>query len=559
MIVILPGTNKIFNLGFSAFIGEDEVFAVPASAALTTINVRADDGSTPIASTDEIVHPQVIYFEDGVPGYSGYNYVLFSTPYPGSDDQYENPSCQISSDGITWEAPGSLTNPFVSSPGGGLDYNADPFGFYEPTTDTWHVYFMEVDGNASPVESKLVHISSTGDLESWGSATDIIAFLDIGSTGGRTMTPSVVRVRSDLLYLYVRDGDESAPSALRRFTMGSPTETLTYGNGTLVTINNLPNGMDPHHAEIHKVGNKYIGIVNMKESGTSSVGRSNYFVTGTDGLTFECDDNPVSNASGDVIAAIYDSWYDYKSSLYDITSDEPYVYRSHLGDNSGGDWAVSMSPIKKVADLSDPVKTDNFVLDSSLGVTGDPVTEWIDQAGSEGISAGAGTGEVDADGIQYGQGEYDVWGGFDNSSNNAFLMWGKVKINAWPTTDWVQVVRYSNLQLAVWNTSGSRVVALRYWSGSSWQTISSIRGLVGEDDQWISFALGWNTAKDNLRGYINGFAMDHVVSFVNNSTGVVVGDSVSDGQTITLRKFGISFDENDDWEDLRKLQYNMSL
>ena len=74
----------------------------------------------------QMVHPHVLFFEEK---FMGYHYIMVMTPYPYSNQVYENPSILGSQDGITWEVPEGVINPVVGVPvdvnlGG---YYSDPF------------------------------------------------------------------------------------------------------------------------------------------------------------------------------------------------------------------------------------------------------------------------------------------------------------------------------------------------------------------------------------------------------------------------------------------------
>jgi hypothetical protein len=65
----------------------------------------------------ECVHPDVIRVGGG--------YVMTCTPYPSSNESYENPSIYLSTDGLSWQPPVGLTNPVVGHIDG-TRLNSDP-------------------------------------------------------------------------------------------------------------------------------------------------------------------------------------------------------------------------------------------------------------------------------------------------------------------------------------------------------------------------------------------------------------------------------------------------
>lgn len=75
---------------------------------------------TYVEGNDEVVHPDVV---DTVTGWNGYRYWMAMTPYPNTDNAYENPSLVASHDGDNWVAPAGVPAPLDGQPAGG--YNSD--------------------------------------------------------------------------------------------------------------------------------------------------------------------------------------------------------------------------------------------------------------------------------------------------------------------------------------------------------------------------------------------------------------------------------------------------
>jgi hypothetical protein len=71
----------------------------------------------------EVVHPDIYIFDEP---WNGWTHWMVYTPYASNDNQIENPSIEVSNDGITWQTPAGLTNPIVGTPVGASDFNSDP-------------------------------------------------------------------------------------------------------------------------------------------------------------------------------------------------------------------------------------------------------------------------------------------------------------------------------------------------------------------------------------------------------------------------------------------------
>lgn len=91
------------------------------------------------------VHPDVIDFATafGRPKWRGYRFWMAHTPYPDSDDSYENPSILASNDGVTWETPVGLTNPVYPAPPSG--WNSDTDLTYDQANDQLVLIFRSSD------------------------------------------------------------------------------------------------------------------------------------------------------------------------------------------------------------------------------------------------------------------------------------------------------------------------------------------------------------------------------------------------------------------------------
>ncbi len=74
----------------------------------------------------QITHPKVLYIP--TPGWNNFQYWMAFTPYPKSNEEFENPSIAVSTDGKRWLIPAGLTNPVVPAPPdvGSGGHNSDP-------------------------------------------------------------------------------------------------------------------------------------------------------------------------------------------------------------------------------------------------------------------------------------------------------------------------------------------------------------------------------------------------------------------------------------------------
>lgn len=92
----------------------------------------------------QYTHPSIVDFktEHNIEQWCGYRYWLVVTPYPYTDESYENPSICASNNGMEWVVPKPIKNP-LDRAGGGLDngFNSDPEMVYNPETDELWIYY----------------------------------------------------------------------------------------------------------------------------------------------------------------------------------------------------------------------------------------------------------------------------------------------------------------------------------------------------------------------------------------------------------------------------------
>lgn len=157
LYLIIPVTaetdNGVQNFNFwNASLRLNDIF----ENADEPLNIPTYDGS------GQLTHPSVLYFSDG---WNGHKYWAVATPYPKSDNRYENPSIycfDVSYE--NWTVPQELTNPVVPAPLTG--FNSDPCLTYNKTSD--ELYCIYRDYNFTNQDSKYL-IIKTSDGISWSS------------------------------------------------------------------------------------------------------------------------------------------------------------------------------------------------------------------------------------------------------------------------------------------------------------------------------------------------------------------------------------------------------
>lgn len=112
-------------------------YPLPPSGTVVTIPTYDGSGAS--------IHPSVV--DMGLP-WNGYRWWFADTPYPGSNDQYENPSIFASNDRANWVVPNGVSNPLAYAPAGG--FNSDTDLVWDPDASRLVVYWREYSSTRNP-------------------------------------------------------------------------------------------------------------------------------------------------------------------------------------------------------------------------------------------------------------------------------------------------------------------------------------------------------------------------------------------------------------------------
>ena len=127
-------TSHSTNINAEKIIAEDNAYE----------NVPNVDYGLDIPSYEgsgKVTHPSVLYFKDG---WNGFKFWMAMTPYPNSDNQYENPSIVASNDNVDWVEPAQ--NPIAPLPPGRA-FQSDPCIFMKGNTmELWYREHISVSG-----------------------------------------------------------------------------------------------------------------------------------------------------------------------------------------------------------------------------------------------------------------------------------------------------------------------------------------------------------------------------------------------------------------------------
>jgi hypothetical protein len=170
---------------------------------------------------------------------------MIMTPYPDSDQEYENPDVIASNDGTTWIRPGS-SSPLADWPGGSGS-NGDPDLVVTPE-GTMYAFWYETDGSTTC----LIKYRYSTDGINWSAAATLF-----NKAHFKLTVPTFL---FDGTGYSVWSVDISAPPGYVMERRTCSTLTGTYSSGATCTLNGAPSGKRLTHVEVIKRGLVYQGF-----------------------------------------------------------------------------------------------------------------------------------------------------------------------------------------------------------------------------------------------------------------------------------------------------------
>lgn len=169
---------------------------------LRIVNRNANAGTYLLFKTydgkDQPMHPDVLYFDKK---FRGHKYWMAYTPYPDSDERYENPCIAVSEDGFDWKVPQGLRNPIAPPPNDLAEH-----GHYSDTemiSDNGKLVVFFVYNRGGVVgPSKFFRVISQDGIK-W-SKPELI-YQTTADTSG--YSPAVIREDKDYSMWYVSNGN----------------------------------------------------------------------------------------------------------------------------------------------------------------------------------------------------------------------------------------------------------------------------------------------------------------------------------------------------------------
>lgn len=326
-----------------------------------------------IVDNNEVVHPDVLYFENG---WNGYEYWMVYTPFPNTAEEYENPSITASHDGLVWEIPVELTNPIMTPFPESYDsddyYHSDPDMIMSDDNSTMYVFWREHTGWQFET---LNYVSSTDGI-TWSSTQQV--FQVNGSTTERIISPAIVR-DNDNFKMWTVD-TKTSPRTIRMRT--TDTITGTWSDPVATDLSLITPTTEIWHLDVNYVDGKYYMLASVGITGSPRGGQL-YLAISDNGLNWTVAENPVLEGDSN-------SWDKliYRASLL------PYTVNNHLNfkvwyscdggtSNDALLWKIGYTELSH-DDIPSNILTDDIVISEVMydnsSLTG---TEFTDEYGNQ--------------------------------------------------------------------------------------------------------------------------------------------------------------------------------
>jgi hypothetical protein len=261
----------------------------------------------------EAFHPSVYDAGEGnvwpSTGSPQHRYWMAMTPYPNTNDAYENPSILVSDDRETWTVPSGLTNPIDPKPG--TDHNADT-EILHGQDDKLYVYYID-----TATTGYNMNVRSSSDGVTWSAETTLF-------NGSYAACPTVFYDGSQYIMIYV--DAESTPYVLRYRTCATPDGTWSAESS--LSISGTPSGTHPWNIFARKISDgSYLALIHFPPTTDPQKTGSLYWATSSNGTTWTVSDVEIDTGDYDFIAGTI-----YRSCFVEVGSGEYWVWFSGLDE-----------------------------------------------------------------------------------------------------------------------------------------------------------------------------------------------------------------------------------
>lgn len=314
--------NAIIIGGESTISSEDlKIFSdVSSTNAKDYLDTVSYDGS------NQGCHPKVLYFPNK---WNGWRYWMVFTPYPNSDDQYENPSILVSQTDHKWVIPNGLVNPVASGLNKKGCHLSDPHLVFNENTDQLELWYR---ATYFDTDDEIIRITSKDGVH-WSKPQNMISFYD----QKECLSPAVIFENNKYKMWYV---DQNLKCMY--------TECGTDGHWSMPKeVNlNLKDSYVPWHLDVIKTDLGYeILFSAFKLNEAKLNNRVLMWGTSSDGLNF-------NNVTTVLIPTNHaDSWDDKQIYRSTFIKDNGIYKVFYSAMNKNNQWHIGLAEGKSMKDL----------------------------------------------------------------------------------------------------------------------------------------------------------------------------------------------------------------
>ncbi len=368
---------------FLFYSGFEELAGTTGLNAPTPLVTPTYDGS------GQVVHPDVIRVPGG---WNGYEYWMGMTPYPNSNDNYENPSILASHDNLTWVVPPGVTNPLAPEPAGHND-DVDMLLVGNQLV----MYWVETNNDGSSYFQRL----ASADGADWGEPQVVLTVPNF------VMSPTIVH-DGELFTMWYAQSPAGCTSTYQDMLRRTSADGITWGPAEPVTL--VQAGRVPWHFDVQRGddGVYTMLFISYPDGATCNVTQL-YHATSVDGLLWTVSPEPIlrPNPVG------WDNGNIYRASFI---QDGTWLRIWYSARSGGGQWRVGYTE----GDLADfpapPLETWSSLVGNVAATTEHPRT------GSHGLREIGGSTYPQVFGALDGTGVcVNVWYRDDLSTTTDFM------------------------------------------------------------------------------------------------------------------------------------------
>lgn len=246
----------------------------------------------------QTTHPSIVFVPEG---WNGFKYWMAHTPYPGGNDDHEDPNICASHDGITWVVPSGLTNP-IDDQDGQPEYNSDVD--LRLVDNKLYLFWRTFNDALVGSEERLYYSTSTNGT-TWAAKIELYRS---NMASQRLLSPSFVW-EGDKWTMFAVDATPS-PNRVVKLTSVSANPAGGWSAATIVAMGAMQSGKEPWHMQVTKYAGRYIGLLADCTIDASGSNGDLLFIQSADGLTF-------ANSGGPVVPRSYPGEHDqvYRATL----------------------------------------------------------------------------------------------------------------------------------------------------------------------------------------------------------------------------------------------------